>query len=211
MTEHTILVAVTVEGTSRQAAEAHLRRGLVDLFVNDPREGASITSWWVAEDDRGDGSDNDSACFVTPGAQSKATALLWTFGLTGRHNLVPRHGPNGFSEPLMDQPVPSRLGDWSREEAPWVVYIERSGPDVAVGPFLTEEEALACMDHGMLVQELCEEDCLDAHVTQPGDWMDPDAMAITQDLDDLEMAMLRKHAADLAEELAALRSRMEES
>jgi hypothetical protein len=44
--------------------------------------------WWVAEDDRDDGSDNDSAVFVHPGAQQEAAEALHSLGLTGRCNLV---------------------------------------------------------------------------------------------------------------------------
>jgi hypothetical protein len=39
-------------------------------------EDSPIDCWWIAEDDRHDGSDNDSAVFVPRGAQSDVASLL---------------------------------------------------------------------------------------------------------------------------------------
>jgi len=90
MQEHVILVAVTATAPSREEAEQmvcrHLPRpGLIDATLpGEPR----IESWWVAEDDRRDRSDNDSAVFVHPGAQAKASKVLYDLGLTPACNLV---------------------------------------------------------------------------------------------------------------------------
>lgn len=61
--EHTILVAVTVYAPTWEAAQAK-------LMLNMPKPGVDgIDSWWIAEDERYDGSDNDSAVFVPIGTQ----------------------------------------------------------------------------------------------------------------------------------------------
>ncbi len=63
--EHTILVAFTVYAPDPMAAQSTLMRQL-------PKPGVdSIDSWWIAEDSRIDGSDNDSAVFVPMGEQEK--------------------------------------------------------------------------------------------------------------------------------------------
>jgi hypothetical protein len=62
--EHTILVAVTVYAPTWEAAQAK-------LMLNLPKPGVDgIDSWWIAEDERSDGSDNDSAVFVPKGRQA---------------------------------------------------------------------------------------------------------------------------------------------
>lgn len=71
--EHTFLVAFTVEESDRGVAE-HTLHDLLNLvrFPESP-----VTSWWVAEDDRHDGSDNRSAVFVPYGmTQDEASRLL---------------------------------------------------------------------------------------------------------------------------------------
>lgn len=68
-TEHVFLVAVVVEGDAnltREQAEHHLHGVLpkpYSLRDGDPRV-PQVQEWWVAEHDRRDGSDNDSAEFV---------------------------------------------------------------------------------------------------------------------------------------------------
>jgi len=77
MAEHTILVAFTVDA---QPFESEDGRPLAELVLHDrlgqvrgrtltDRGTFEVTSWWVAEDDRHDGSDNDSAVFVPMGTQ----------------------------------------------------------------------------------------------------------------------------------------------
>lgn len=82
MPNHVFLVAFNVESDAdRSEVERMLRAEL-------PRPGVVVESWWVAEDDRHDGSDNDSAVFVHPGAQEAASRLLHENGLTADCNLV---------------------------------------------------------------------------------------------------------------------------
>lgn len=88
MAEHTILVAVTVEAPTREAAERYLHGQLPEpkrVWVDGALGG--VESWWIAEDDRKDGSDADSAVFVNPGSQYLAAQTLLRAGLTERHNL----------------------------------------------------------------------------------------------------------------------------
>lgn len=85
--EHTVLVAFSVYGDGHKDAAEVLASALGWANLVDD---APITEWWIAEDDRSDGSDNDSAVFVTPGKQSEASQLLAENGLTPNHNIVER-------------------------------------------------------------------------------------------------------------------------
>ena len=70
MSENVILVAFTVEADSMEEAQANLMSSL-------PTPGYSnIEEWWIAEDERYDRSDNDSAIFVPMGTQKVAHAIL---------------------------------------------------------------------------------------------------------------------------------------
>lgn len=63
---HTILVAFTVHAPTMEQAQARL----MDRLPNPEADGhAVIDSWWIAEDERYDGSDNGSAVFVPMGKQ----------------------------------------------------------------------------------------------------------------------------------------------
>lgn len=74
MAEHVILVAFQVEAETSEGAQQDLMRWLPK--PGDPdRDGLSC--WWIAEDDRIDGSDNDSAIFVPKGCQE--TTRVETF------------------------------------------------------------------------------------------------------------------------------------
>lgn len=91
--EHIILVAFSVTAPDRAQAENLLTMSLPqprDLTSTHSATTVTLESWWVAEDDRQDGSDNDSAVFVTPGQQERAARLLYGFDLTPRHNIVER-------------------------------------------------------------------------------------------------------------------------
>lgn len=85
MSEHTILVALTVEAESRTEAQLAVMAAMPDPNLIEAR-GHKITSWWVAEDDRMDGSDNDSAVFCNKGSQSAAFHALYRNELTGANN-----------------------------------------------------------------------------------------------------------------------------
>jgi hypothetical protein len=90
VSDHIITVAfhVTGDDLSRLEAQEALLNVLPRPSVIPSAAGtvAMLDSWWEAEDDRIDGSDNDSAVFVTAGAQRKAFALLKEAGLTGSWN-----------------------------------------------------------------------------------------------------------------------------
>lgn len=86
---HVFLVALVVEGdVSRETAEEYLMSVLpspYNQYHYEDKEPA-VESWWIAEDDRHDGSDNDSAVFVIPGKQMEAYRRLRTLGLTPVNN-----------------------------------------------------------------------------------------------------------------------------
>lgn len=83
MSEHVILVAFHVTGPDREAAERALLANLPRPGVLNPYfDSTRLEEWWVAEDDRRDGSDNDSAVFVSPGNQQRAFEVLHAEGLT---------------------------------------------------------------------------------------------------------------------------------
>lgn len=58
MSEHTILVAITVNAATMQEAQEHLMRLLPRPSTN------AVDCWWIAMDERYDRSDCDSAEFV---------------------------------------------------------------------------------------------------------------------------------------------------
>lgn len=78
--EHVIIAAFGVTAETRKDAEEYLHTRL-------PRPGRRgdeyrvVEDWWIAEDERYDRSDNDSAVFVIPGKQEEAVALLRAHGL----------------------------------------------------------------------------------------------------------------------------------
>lgn len=65
---HTILVAFTVHAPDWTAAQSALMQQLPNC--RDFPGVGGIDSWWIAEDSRIDGSDNDSAVFVPMGRQA---------------------------------------------------------------------------------------------------------------------------------------------
>ena len=65
--EHTYLVAFTIEADARYTraeVEVALHPHLTPPHTRLDAVGGVVDSWWVAEDDRQDRSDNDSAMFV---------------------------------------------------------------------------------------------------------------------------------------------------
>lgn len=102
MTEHVFLVALQVQGETREQAETTLMQHLPT--VTGDTVDKSIVCWWVAEDDRHDRSDNDSAVFVHTGAQTLAVELLRSVGLTGSWNTRVREGGQ-FAGGSFEQPA----------------------------------------------------------------------------------------------------------
>lgn len=90
MSEHVILVAFCVDDDDWASAQTTLMQALISqgsMIKKQVDAGGPITSWWIAEDDRLDGSDNDSAVFVTKGFQGDASRGLLEADLTGPHNM----------------------------------------------------------------------------------------------------------------------------
>lgn len=90
MAEHVILVAFTVMGDTRDEAYKGLGEQLALALDDDDSLRADlnpITSCWIAEDDRRDHGDNDSAVFCHKGTQDVANRLLNAADLSGDHNL----------------------------------------------------------------------------------------------------------------------------
>jgi hypothetical protein len=61
--EHVFIVAIVVNGTTRDATQDALI-GLLAERMLGPSTDDVIDSWWIAEDDRRDGSNCESAVFV---------------------------------------------------------------------------------------------------------------------------------------------------
>lgn len=86
-TEHVILVAITVEASSRQDAMSAVLDALPNLGDSEVYRNTPLESWWIAEDDRIDNSDCDSAVFVHPGRQQHAVQLLHGLDWSAECNL----------------------------------------------------------------------------------------------------------------------------
>lgn len=69
--QYIVLVAFDVYGHSMKDAQVRLARGLENVI-----DRGIADSWWVAEDERYDGSDNDSAVFVPKGSQTAFARLV---------------------------------------------------------------------------------------------------------------------------------------
>lgn len=81
--ERVVLVAFHTDSDTAEHGQRvvmHLLDGLIE------KSEGTLIAWWVAEDERYDGSDNDSAVFVHKGMQHKAHAILEKLGLTGIWN-----------------------------------------------------------------------------------------------------------------------------
>lgn len=83
---HIILVAIHMRHNTREGAMELIATGLNSSPILSPhaeRGGLGhVEAWWIAEDDRVDGSDCDSAVFVFPGMQHTAAELLLENELT---------------------------------------------------------------------------------------------------------------------------------
>lgn len=73
MKAHTVLVAFAVNADNFEQAQRQLMTRLPDPETDGH---SVIDSWWIAEDNRIDSSDNDSAVFVPMGAQPSAERFL---------------------------------------------------------------------------------------------------------------------------------------
>lgn len=79
-----LLVAFDVSGQNKRDVHRWLHAQMPKPSLSyDPRETAFLDSWWIANDDRFDGSDCDSAVFVTKGNQEQARITLRSVGLVG--------------------------------------------------------------------------------------------------------------------------------
>ena len=99
-------------------AQAHAQRGARENW--DPSRVAQLDSWSIAEDDRLDGSDNDSAIFVPKGGASTLTEM---FGLVDMTFVEQRR--------IIAYVTDRYSIDWSAEDTrmwDWVEYLN----DVAI-------------------------------------------------------------------------------
>lgn len=77
-----LLVAFDIRGLDAERAHNWLMDGLPFVGTYPFISGDLVLdSWWVANDERFDGSDTDSAVFVRKGCQEQARALLREHGL----------------------------------------------------------------------------------------------------------------------------------
>lgn len=74
MRPHTVLVAFVVNGSGMEDAQQRLMARLPNPEA-DCHE--VIDCWWIAEDERYDGSDNDSAVFVPIGQKPAWSKRIW--------------------------------------------------------------------------------------------------------------------------------------
>ena len=115
--ETVVLAAFSVYGTDTRDAQHNLQGRLRPLLMSQD-DRSPIECWWIAEDNRDDGSDNDSAVFVKPGAQTLASKLLMLAGLTWNHNVF--DADNRFEAPSWDEcleNLKAALLDAEREDA----------------------------------------------------------------------------------------------
>ena len=78
MSQTTVIVAFSVEGAGHTSAEAQaeVMSHLTNVVGPYRADKYGVTCWWIAMDDRIDGSDNDSAVFCNPGGQAQAARVL---------------------------------------------------------------------------------------------------------------------------------------
>lgn len=75
--EYTVLVAFEVEAESVEDAQDHLMQQVGIRALRSSNPDSRIECWWIAEDERYDGSDLESAVFVPEGiGQGEARELL---------------------------------------------------------------------------------------------------------------------------------------
>lgn len=78
MAHHVVLVAIEIESDEVTTAEEAQALLIEHVLPNYPDENpyTPVTGWWIAEDHRVDGSDNDSAVFVPKGWQGTAAQFV---------------------------------------------------------------------------------------------------------------------------------------
>lgn len=76
---HVILVAFHVDASATDAkfSRAQAMEHMYSAIAHDEYSGPGELSYWIAEDDRIDGSDCDSAVFCNPGNQEQASRVLY--------------------------------------------------------------------------------------------------------------------------------------
>lgn len=107
MSEHVILVAITVEADTRERALT-----LVERFIPRTSEANYVEDWWVATDDRLDGSDRDSAVFVKAGLQADAHRYLEFAGMVSGPSM-PGSGVNANDHSTGAQRLRDQIASWS--------------------------------------------------------------------------------------------------
>lgn len=107
MSEHVILVAFVVEAPNRENAVRFIQSHLhawVPMGTGPHNVSSYLDSWWVAEDDRADGSDNDSAVFCEYGSQPEVASAIKNLR-ESRPYTYPDH-PEASSDDPLGQPSP---------------------------------------------------------------------------------------------------------
>ena len=89
---HVVLVAIQVETESWTDAQEQVMWLLKNVVHDDEENGVNIERWWIAEDDRFDGSENYSAVFVHKGMKKIAYNILEKLEMTGPWNLPSARG-----------------------------------------------------------------------------------------------------------------------
>jgi hypothetical protein len=132
-TEHVFLVALHTDGTFNSREDAELA---VRLALPRPADfhSSGIAEWWIAEDDRHDGSDNDSAVFVHPGVQEAAHRALRARQLTAECNDPARDSDPSRFEQVKAQPETTRCRECGAVILTTTVECGRCG-ELAPAPF----------------------------------------------------------------------------
>lgn len=77
-----LMVAFDIRGHSAEQVHRWLQSKMPACYgADDLDQGITLDAWWVANDERFDGSDTDSAVFVRRGEQSNARVKLRQYGL----------------------------------------------------------------------------------------------------------------------------------
>lgn len=80
-----VMVAFDLKGDNIEDAHNWLMDNLPEPGTHGDKGEIYLDSWWVANDERFDRSDCDSAVFVTMGNQKEAREVLWKAGLSSEY------------------------------------------------------------------------------------------------------------------------------